>query len=224
MLFICQGVYYGLFSSFGCFFYTGSDGKKVISFVNDLKHSWVPMKLPCGRCVGCRLERSKQWAIRCVHESQLYKDNCFITLTFDNDHLDEDSSLQLRDFQLFMKRLRKQFVPPNPYEEGSIEYDDFQQSHAIRFFHCGEYGELNKRPHHHAIIFNFDFDDKYLWKRGTNPLWRSPTLEKLWPYGMSSIGKVTFESAAYVARYVMKKVNGELADEHYANEFGFFVS
>ena len=85
--------------------------------------------VPCGQCVGCRLERSRQWAIRCVHEAQMHRSNCFITLTYSPDFLPDPPSLNLRDFQLFMKRLRKRF------------------GDGIRFFHCGEYGEQCGRPH-----------------------------------------------------------------------------
>jgi hypothetical protein len=158
----------------------------------------LPIDVPCGQCIGCRLERSRQWAIRCVHEASLYDNNCFVTLTFDDDHLDKNLSLNKRDFVLFMKKLR------------------FKFGQGIRFFHCGEYGFLLQRPHHHVILFNFDFPDKYLWDiRNGNRLYRSPELEALWPYGFSSIGDVTFESCAYVARYIMKKVTGKNAGSHY---------
>lgn len=69
-----------------------------------------PIQISCGQCIGCRLERSRQWAVRCLHEASLYEDNCFITLTFDDNHLfkrNNPASLDIRDFQLFMKRLRK---------------------------------------------------------------------------------------------------------------------
>lgn len=156
------------------------------------------LKLPCGQCVGCRLERSRQWAMRCMHEAELHENNVFITLTYAPQHLPSGGTLVLDHFQKFMKRLRKKFGP------------------NIRFYHCGEYGELQGRPHYHAILFNIDFDDKYPWTtRNGFPVYRSPTLEQLWPYGSSEIGTVTFESAAYVARYILKKVNGKNADEHY---------
>lgn len=159
----------------------------------------VEVTVPCGQCVGCRLERSRQWAIRCIHEASLYENNCFITLTFSDEHLPSDRSLDVAHFQKFMKRLRKK------YGEG------------IRFFHCGEYGEEFGRPHYHAILFNFDFDDKYHHKDLPSgfPIYRSESLEQLWPFGYSSIGGVTFDSAAYVARYIMKKVTGDEADDHY---------
>jgi len=174
-------------------------GKRSIVFHRSQGFSDLQVTVPCGQCVGCRLERSRQWAIRCAHEAQLHEKNCFITLTFNDANLPEDKSLDVRHFQLFMKRLRKRC--------GS----------GIRFYHCGEYGETYGRPHYHACLFNHDFQDKRIWKVTNNgdKLYRSKILEELWPYGYSSIGDVTFKSAAYVARYIMKKINGEEAEEHY---------
>ncbi len=182
-------------------------------------HHYAFIQLPCGQCAGCRLERSRSWAVRCVHEASLHDANSFITLTYNDKYLDPIGSLEKRSFVLFMKRLRKQFAtqgPPcqdpfDPLKYGKRPHD------PIRFFHCGEYGAKLKRPHHHACLFNFEFPDMYLWDtREGIPLYRSPMLEKLWPFGYSSIGEVTFESAAYVARYVSKKVNGPLAPAHYS--------
>lgn len=165
----------------------------------------VLRQVPCGRCIGCRLERSRQWAMRCVHEASLYSDNCFITLTFSPEFLPASGSLDKSYFQKFMKRLRKRF--------GS----------GVRYFHCGEYGEMLKRPHFHACLFNFDFPDKVLWSiRNGVRLYRSDILEQLWsdpvsgvPYGFATVGDVTFESAAYVARYCVKKITGVDAEQHY---------
>jgi hypothetical protein len=158
------------------------------------------LTLPCGQCRGCRLERSRQWAVRCMHEASLYEHNCFITLTYDNDHCPTDRSLDYGDYQRFMKRFRKRY-------KGS----------TIRFYMAGEYGEKFERPHFHACIFGFDFPDKTLWKRTPSGslIYRSKSLEDLWPFGYSSVGDVTFESAAYVARYVMKKRTGSVAGDHY---------
>lgn len=158
----------------------------------------LPLSIACGQCSGCRLERSRQWAVRCYHESQLYDENCFITLTYNNEFLPEHGSLDVSHFQKFMKRLR------------------FKYEHKIRFFHCGEYGEKNFRPHYHAILFNHHFRDKKLWEvRNEFPLYTSKELEALWPFGFSTVGECTFQSAAYVARYIMKKINGAMADAHY---------
>ena len=157
--------------------------------------------LPCNQCIGCRLNYSRQWAIRCIHEAQMHKNNCFITLTFSPEALasrKNPRSLDMREWQLFMKRVRKKY------------------GNGIKFFHCGEYGEKNKRPHYHALLFGHDFTDKQLWtQRSGVKLYISEELKKLWPYGFSTIGDVTFESAAYCARYVLKKVTGDAAAEHY---------
>ena len=177
-------------------------GKRSLVFSSDGSHEpHKPLEIPCGQCVGCRLERSRQWAMRCMHEASLHENNCFITLTFSEEELqkrENPESLDVRDFQLFMKRVRKKYG-----------------SH-IRFFHCGEYGDEKGRPHYHACIFNHDFADKKLWKvsRGNN-LYISEELEKLWGKGFCPIGEVNFETAAYVARYIMKKINGDQALEHY---------
>lgn len=170
------------------------------------------MRLPCGQCLGCRMDRSKQWALRCWHEASLYTNNCFITLTFDDGHLNDRKSLVRSDFPKFMKRLRKAYKGMEYVKPVSGVSNDY----PIRFFHCGEYGDKMSRPHHHACLFNFDFTDKEEWqtKKGVT-LYRSPSLEKLWPDGFSTIGEVTFESAAYVARYITKKVNGQNAAAHY---------
>lgn len=171
-------------------------GKKTWYPQNPL--SWEELTIPCGGCIGCRLEHSRQWAVRCLHEASQHESNAFITLTYDEDNLPEYGTLVKRHHQLFMKRLRKKY--------GS----------KIKFFHCGEYGEQFGRPHYHTCLFGHDFQDKYLWKVNNDiKLYRSPQLEKLWTYGHSTTGEVTFESAAYVARYIMAKITGEKAKKHY---------
>ena len=82
----------------------------------------------------------------------------------------------------------------------------------VRFFMCGEYGDLNRRPHFHAILFGVTFPDRDPCGTG---LFRSKTLEKLWPLGFSSFGNVTYQSAAYVAGYALKKITGPIAETHY---------
>lgn len=169
-----------------------------VTFTRQNAYTDQPLKIPCGQCVGCRLERSRQWAIRCVHEASLYEHNSFITLTYDDENLPSDRSLHVEHFQKFMKRLRKRF------------------GQNIRFYHCGEYGEQTFRPHYHACLFNINFHDKKLWsQKNGNNLYNSEILSKLWPFGYAVIGDVTFESAAYVARYIMKKINGKNAQQHY---------
>jgi hypothetical protein len=158
------------------------------------------LELPCGQCIGCRLERSRQWAMRCLHESSLYESNSFITLTYDDSNLPSGGSLNYPDFQRFMKRLRK------------------NSKSAIRFYMGGEYGESTARPHFHACLFGYDFPDKVYFRKSASgeKLYTSKFLESLWPYGLSSIGDVTFASAAYIARYCVQKVTGDAADAHYS--------
>lgn len=181
------------------------NGNRPLVFNRKDGYSDLEVQVPCGQCIGCRIDRSRMWALRCVHEAQLHEDNCFITLTYNDENLPADNSLNVKHWQLFMKRLRK-------------KYGD-----GIRFFHCGEYGSQLGRPHYHACIFGFDFQDKTPWKREKDVvLYRSEALEKLWPYGYATVGEVTFQSAAYVARYILKKITGEAAKEHYEfpDQFG----
>lgn len=182
--------------------YQAASGEVV--FYESSRHDIVrSLSLPCGQCIGCRLERSRKWAMRCVHEASLYERNCFITLTYNDEYLPKRSQLQYSDFQKFLKRLRK-----------------FAEPEVIRFYMCGEYGTENWRPHYHAIIFNFDFLDKVYYRRSPagEKIFRSDILDRLWPFGFCSVGSVTFQSAAYVARYCVQKVTGFNARYHYARK------
>lgn len=157
--------------------------------------------LPCGQCIGCRLKYSQEWAVRLMHENQMHEQSCFITLTMNDEYMETREnplSLDKSEYQRFMKRLRA------------------KNGKKIRYFHCGEYGDKNGRPHYHAILFGIDFEDKELFQvRDEIRLYVSESLAELWPYGFSTIGEVTFESCAYVARYVTKKITGEKAKDHY---------
>jgi len=171
------------------------------------------IQVGCGHCIGCKLHRSKEWGIRAIHEAQMHEDNCFITLTYNDKHLPEDESLNVKHFQLFIKRLRKHNKPKKIRYIHSGEYGATCPLHNTE--NCKQCGSL-QRPHYHAILFNHDFKDKIPWKiRNDNQTYRSPTLEKLWPLGNSEIGTVTFQSAAYVARYTVKKITGDNAHAHY---------
>lgn len=177
----------------------GSSGRRPIVFDPRKGYSDLPIEVPCGSCIGCRLARSQEWAMRCHHEASLYDYNCFVTLTYSPSSLPSPPTVSVRPVQLFL-RLRKKY--------GS----------GIRFFACGEYGETTRRPHYHLLVFNHHFGDQKFWKynkRG-EPLYTSQSLEQLWEHkGFCSIGAVTFQSAAYVSRYIMKKVTGDQAEEHY---------
>lgn len=165
--------------------------------VFDSKRGWSdrPLELPCGVCQGCRLAKSQEWALRCVHEGQMHERNSFLTLTYRSESMPKDGSLKVSDWQLFAKRLRKALGP-------------------FRFLHCGEYGEENGRPHYHALIFGHDFrSDRIL--RKVSPfgsLYESATLDQLWALGGCRVGELSMMSAAYVARYTMKKLVGRVKD------------
>ncbi len=176
---------------------TNENGKRPIIFSPPKLQGATALQgqtIPCGQCIGCRLEYARQWAIRCMHEKKMHEQSTFITLTYDDEHLPSYGSLNIEDFQKFMKRLRKN-----------------QSQKKIRFFQCGEYGENFQRPHHHAIIFGHDFDQN----ESDNQVKSSAELKELWPYGFNTVGQVTFESASYVARYVTKKITGRAKENHY---------
>ena len=188
------------------------------------------MEVACGQCLGCRLDRSRQWAMRIVHESSLHEcngGNCFVTLTYRDElecdseqlrngyHVPDDWSLSKDHFQRFMKRLRKAFEPDK-----------------IRFFACGEYGNRCRhgidlecvgcplcnvgRPHYHACLFNVSFPDLTAYGSRDGELrYTSDVLSRIWKYGFVDVGELNFDSAAYVARYCLKKVTGSAADDHY---------
>lgn len=170
--------------------YPDASGKFPVVF--DISDAWSDrqIKIPCGNCIGCRLDRAKAWAIRCMHESSMHDDNSFITLTYDDVHLPKNGSLDHRDFQLFMKKLRREIAPKK-----------------IRFFQCGEYGSKMKRPHYHALIFGLDFRDDMCYSNIATKLFSSKLLERCWDKGFNLVGNLTFESASYVTGYILKKVN-----------------
>ncbi|UPW41575.1 replication initiator protein [Peromfec virus RodF8_53] len=152
--------------------------------------SCARIQVPCGKCLECLSNQSIEWAFRISDEAKLYSDNCFITLTYNNDFLPEGGSLCRRDVQLFLKLLRRRLAP-----------------RRIRVFYCGEYGKKHLRPHYHIIVFNFSPTDlKKLPSSlsGKEELYRSQFIESIWTKGFSSVGKLTFESAKYCAKYMQK--------------------
>ncbi len=171
------------------------------------------LEVACGQCLGCRLDHALMWAVRIVHESYLYLDqqgNCFVTLTYrdasectekqfrDGQFIPPDLSLRPDDVSKFIRRLRKSVT------------------HKIRYFYCGEYGDENQRPHYHICLFNHSFNDQVLWKDEEGfYTYTSNSLENLWPWGFSTVQALNFETAAYTARYALKKITGKKADEHY---------
>lgn len=183
-------------------------GKRSIVFNTKDGFRDLPVTIPCGQCIGCRLERSRQWAMRCVHEGQLHVHKCFITLTYDDDHVPKNGSLDKVHFQKFIRSLRK------------------RTGVKIRYFQCGEYGDVDNRPHYHAVIYGFDFPDKRFHTRNPqgNTIYKSDLLESTWGKGFCTIGELTFETAAYTARYILKKVSGDPAEKHYGGRLPEYVT
>lgn len=172
-------------------------GKRGITFSRSKGFEDMSIQVPCGKCLGCQSKKTNEWALRCVHEAQSYKDNCFITLTYDDDHLPEDGGLHHDHFQRFMKRLRR--ARPDV---------------KIKYFMCGEYGGLNERPHFHAIIFNTTFSDMELFSaKGSSRMYISNELSALWPYGFHTIAPVHYGTARYTAKYSTKRM-GELGIDY----------
>lgn len=165
-----------------------------------------PVPVPCGRCVGCQLERSRDWAVRCMHEAQMHPENSFLTLTYSDKYLPRDGSLRHTHFQNFMKAVRPRW------------------SNQLRYFMCGEYGEQLGRPHYHVCLFGADAPDKRFYKNSHGgPLFKSEVLNELWGRGDVIVAALTFATAAYCARYTLEKVRGARASSHYGNRMPEYV-
>jgi hypothetical protein len=163
------------------------------------------IEIPCGMCIGCRLRRAQDWTLRIMHEASIWPENSFVTLTYGRNCLPADGSLDHRDFQLFMKRLRK------------------WHGDTVRFYMCGEYGEKKHRPHYHACLFNVGFrSDRVPHRRGESGFmsYLQPDLTKLWPHGEATVQNLVKENAGYCARYIMKKRLGVEADAAYVTADG----
>lgn len=179
---------------------TNPSGRRSLVFNKNEGYDDLEILVPCGQCIGCKLDRSLEWATRISHEASLHSKSSFVTLTYEDLHLPSHNSLRKKDVQDFLKRLR------------------FFSDHPLRYYLCGEYGSETQRPHYHICLFGEDFShDRVPYK--TTPdgfqLWNSPSLSDRWGFGHCVIGDLTFETAAYTARYVTKKISGEKAASHY---------
>lgn len=172
--------------------------------------------IPCGKCIGCRLDYSREWANRCLLEMEDHESTLFLTLTYDDDHLPrrfysrldtgetdlESNPLRKKDIQDFHKRLRK-----------SLDY-------PIRFFLAGEYGDKTHRPHYHGIYFGLkppDDLERLKDSKSGFPLYSSKKFDNIWENGFITIQDCTWETCAYTARYIMKKLNGSMSDYYDQN-------
>lgn len=164
------------------------------------------MEIPCGHCIGCRLDYSREWANRCTLEAKKHKNNYFITLTYDEEHLPEGGTLIKKDLQDFIKRLRATW---------EYKYNEKE----IKFYACGEYGGKTERPHYHVILFNMPIKTENLQPYKINEqhemLYKCRELDKIWGKGFVTVGGVSWNSCAYVARYMTKKHKGPGAEKYY---------
>lgn len=157
--------------------------------------------VPCGRCIICRKNKAAEWAARISHEMEYHAEKCFITLTYSDDNIPKNENdimtLNKRDVQLFMKRLRK------------------NTEKKIKYFVCGEYGENTSRPHYHAIILGWrpDLNDLTAVSAAKGrKIYSSGELSDYWKNGNVQVGSVTQDSVYYVTGYIIKKLNKEVLD------------
>lgn len=140
----------------------------------------------------------------------MHEDSIFLTATYDDKHL-ESPRLIYAHWQDFLKSLRETRT------RYCITKEDVHNA-RIPTMVTGEYGELNKRPHWHALLFNFAPSDpklKYTTERGEK-VYTSQFLTDLWSKGAIEYGSVTIDSANYVARYAAKKlVHGHDQDHNF---------
>lgn len=162
------------------------------------------LRLPCGGCIGCRLEQAQQWALRCRHEAACWDSNYFLTLTYDEDHLEWHGSLNPDHPRKFLRALRKR-VSGAQRAPGS-------DRRPIRFFGCGEYGSQRLRAHYHLLLFNLQLRDLHRYGSDT---FCSDLVSELWPRGSHLLGKFTPAAAAYVAGYCLKKQRRHRHEDHY---------
>jgi len=176
--------------------------------------------LPCRQCILCRLEKSRQWATRLMHEINSHPNACFLTLTYDPNQIPLDGSLNPVHLKTFFKDLRARM--------------DYHENQKIKYFACGEYGDQKGRPHYHAALFGpipshpglDPISSKLIQEepsRSGGLQFSHPDISATWPYGLHRISELNFETAAYVARYILKKISGVSAPLHYGNLHPEFV-
>lgn len=183
------------------------------------------VQVPCGKCIGCKLDHASMWQTRIMMEAKEWKSCYHITLTYNNKHLRRKYGLnQLckKDLQDFLKRLRYYFEGHEEWVNPKTgEYEK-----PIRYYACGEYGNEGTRasnggnPHYHIAMFNLKLDDLKLYKlnKHGDPIFKSKKLQSIWGLGFCTIEELNFETAGYVARYVQKKAGIKPKEREYTGE------
>lgn len=175
------------------------------------KHSKKLLILNCGHCIDCRLNKSREWATRCMLEAKEHQNKYFITLTYDNEHLPINEGVDITTGEIIKTPTLKKEDLQNFWKRLRMHYErKYGIKNKLRYVGCGEYGDQLNRPHYHAIVFGlpiFDLKTDHKSKRG-NMNYKSKEWQEIWGNGIVAIGDVTWESCAYTARYVMKKQTG----------------
>lgn len=145
---------------------------------------------------------ASEWGTRAVIENKQWKNNFFLTLTYNEENIPKNHSLCKKDVQDFFKRLREAYTGIQPREwKGKIEY-------PIRMYYTGEYGPKTRRPHYHCAIFNWippDLKLRLVQQNGIK-VYTSEIIAKKWGKGYHLIEELNYESACYIARYTIKKL------------------
>lgn len=195
--------------------------------IEDIKNSqgYKYQLIPCRNCIGCRLDYSRQWANRGYLEAKYHKNNYFITLTYDEEHIpipkeittkngitftneeNWNGCLEPKHIEKFLHDLRQRI---------KLKYGDYK----IKYMACGEYGDKGARPHYHLIIFGLELPIETFYKPriiNNETYWQNTEIEKCWKHGISNITEASWNNIAYTARYITKKINGKDSDETYAS-------
>ena len=169
--------------------YPNENGKHPIRFNQPGDKRTPDYFIDCGKCEGCRARQRMDWAIRMSHEAAEHKHNSFLTLTYDDDNLPEDGKIHRKHVKNFLERL------------------EYKLGYKPRYYVCGEYGELTRRPHYHAIIFGDDFRESRYTYAINDKLYGNKDLERVWRNGAISIADFSHATALYTAGYVTKKIS-----------------
>ncbi|QCS36208.1 replication initiator protein [Capybara microvirus Cap1_SP_162] len=178
-------------------------------------------KIPCGQCMECRLNKARQWANRIVLEKQDYPEEqvWFLTLTYDDEHVPFGMTVDMETGEEIVNMTLKKEDEVKFMHDLRQYYQRKYNIDGIRFYMAGEYGSTTNRPHYHYILYGLPLDQTKLKRISINELgqtlWTHEEIEKIWNKGMITIGRVTWESACYVARYCTKKITGKDAEWYY---------
>nr|CAI9750241.1 replication initiation protein [Microvirus sp.] len=201
-----------------CYYKWDTTGTKNHAILTDDRYQLVP----CRKCTECRLQYSREWATRCMCESMTHKQSWFLTLTYDEEHVPGINKLtgeiirngmyEVHDGE-FIQVMTLEPTDITTFKESLDKKLRRAKKKPLRYYYCGEYGSTTFRPHYHMLAFGLELEESDMELEFINnehqPIYKCQWLEDLWGKGIVRIGAVTWNSAAYVARYIMKKQNGK---------------